>query len=419
MIMTTIDSLLLDYIKNPDDPKVNFDLAIYYDSIGQTASALSYYLRSAERSEDNEHKYQCLILSSECFKKQGTRNFTVKGLLQNAITVCPNRPEAYYHLSMFYESEKDRDGSWTDAYMMASIGASICKDRYFKKLNRELDYPGYYGLLFQKAINGWVCGICEESRSILKELLNGYEIDPITRRLCFNNLINIDKSVGFYSYTSEDYHKLKFKFDGSEKIERNYSEAFQDFFVLSLLNGKTNGSYLEIGSGSSTYGNNTYLLEKDFGWKGVGIDLCEEFVEQHKNDRKNPCYLLNALDINYSEFLKENNLKNQIDYLQIDCDPPSVTYEILLKIPFDEYKFSIITYEHDFYADETETFKEKSRKYLKSKGYELLISNVSPNDWKDYEDWWVHPDLVDKDLVYKFKNNSHTIKKSSKIFLNP
>jgi hypothetical protein len=35
------------------------------------------------------------------------------------------------------------------------------------------------------------------------------------------------------------------------------------------------------------------------------------------------------------------------DYLQLDCDPPSVTYDILTKIPFDEHKFAVITYEHD------------------------------------------------------------------------
>jgi len=31
---------------------------------------------------------------------------------------------------------------------------------------------------------------------------------------------------------------------------------------------------------------------------------------------------------------------------------------------------------------------------LESKGYVLVVSNVSPNDWAIYEDWWCHPDLV-------------------------
>ena len=34
----------------------------------------------------------------------------------------------------------------------------------------------------------------------------------------------------------------------------------QDMFVLTVLNGKTNGTYLEIGSGDPFIGSNTALL---------------------------------------------------------------------------------------------------------------------------------------------------------------
>ena len=42
-----------------------------------------------------------------------------------------------------------------------------------------------------------------------------------------------------------DYEKLKEKYE--ENIERNWSQVYQDIFVLSLLDGKRNGTYLEIG----------------------------------------------------------------------------------------------------------------------------------------------------------------------------
>ena len=73
-----------------------------------------------------------------------------------------------------------------------------------------------------------------------------------------------------------------------EKVERNFSESYQDMFILSMLNGKRNGTYLEIGAGNSFYGNNTALLETQFDWTGVSLDIEESFVEGFTKDRKNP-----------------------------------------------------------------------------------------------------------------------------------
>jgi hypothetical protein len=90
----SLNELLYKFIDDPEDPINNFNLAVHYHSIGQTASALSYYLRTAERSDEKRMQYQCLLSAANCFKSQGTRNFTVKSLLQNALTTYPERPEA-------------------------------------------------------------------------------------------------------------------------------------------------------------------------------------------------------------------------------------------------------------------------------------------------------------------------------------
>ena len=102
-----ITKLLNDFISNPEDCLINLKLAVYYDSIGQTASAVSYYLRTAERAESDEIKYQSLLRAAICFDKQGCRNFTVKGLLQHSLAILPKRPEAYFLLSRFYEREEN------------------------------------------------------------------------------------------------------------------------------------------------------------------------------------------------------------------------------------------------------------------------------------------------------------------------
>jgi hypothetical protein len=107
--------------------------------------------------------------------------------------------------------------------------------------------------------------------------------------------------------------------------------------------------------------------------------------------------------IDYSKLLdKYFPNTNTIDYLQLDIEPPRNTYEALLAIPFDKYKFNIITYEHDYYIDITRSYRDKARDYLTSKGYVLAVANISPNENSPFEDWWIHKDLVsqiDRSLI--------------------
>ena len=87
----------------------------------------------------------------------------------------------------------------------------------------------------------------------------------------------------------------------TNKIERNYSQIYQDMFVLSMHEGKSNGTYLEIGAGDYKKGNNTYLLETIFNWKGVSIDFNTDLVNNFNNNRKNTCICQDATTIDYLE----------------------------------------------------------------------------------------------------------------------
>ena len=49
-------------------------------------------------------------------------------------------------------------------------------------------------------------------------------------------------------YFRDNYENLKTKFTGAENIENNWSQSMQDMFVLSMLDGKKNGVYVEIGA---------------------------------------------------------------------------------------------------------------------------------------------------------------------------
>jgi hypothetical protein len=47
---------------------------------------------------------------------------------------------------------------------------------------------------------------------------------------------------------------------------------------------------------------------------------------------------------------------------------------------------------------------------LQSLGYELVVSDVSPEGGSSFEDWYVHPELVDREIIEVMKDISPTIK---------
>lgn len=393
-----LTELIHIFVDNPDDPSANFNLGLFYEQNGQFASAVSYYLRTAERTYYIPIVYESIIRAAICFDRQGTRNYTVKGLLQHSVALDPTRPEGYYLLSRYYERKEE----WSESYMIASIGEKLAKFDQ-DSLHTYVDYPGDYGILFQKAVSSWWCGLCDESRSIFMNLRYNYKMDDSHRGAVDYNLnrLGIGGST-IVNYNQNNYESLKFKFPGSKNIQTNYSESYQDLFILSILNGKRNGTYLEIGAGHPFYGNNTALLEKDFEWSGISLDFDKGFIEQYQEKRSNIALLRDATRVDYIELLESLEYGTEIDYLQIDCDPPEVSYDILSKIPFEKLKFGVVTFEHDCYAA-GDAIKEKSRKLLKSFGYKLIFDEVSFDGEHSYEDWWIHPKLVDEERYREMK----------------
>jgi len=182
--------------------------------------------------------------------------------------------------------------------------------------------------------------------------------------------------------------------------KQNYSQASQDLFVLSVLNEKKNGVYVEIGAYQPEIFSNTKLLESDYSWSGISVEINNELVNQFNKERKNNCICADATTIDYSNLFKSEELPKQIDYLSLDVDPPSVTLEVLNKLPLDTYRFSVITYEHEsYYAGDT--YRKSSREIFEKYGYQLVASNVK-NLGNPYEDWWIDPNIVDKDCWFEF-----------------
>jgi len=214
-------------------------------------------------------------------------------------------------------------------------------------------------------------------------------------------------------YSRNMHYKLAEPFPGSLNITHNYSQCYQDMFVMSVLEGKKKGTYVEIGSGDPFVSNNTALLEQ-FDWTGISLEINEALVDKFNNGRKNLVACGDATDVDYDELFTEVGFTNtDFDYLQVDCEPSAVTFAALKKIPHDKYRFAVITFEHDSYNDGPEV-RDASREFLTDLGYKLVGSNISVDEEHPYEDWWVHPELVNMEVAEKFINTDETTKMGEK-----
>lgn len=161
-----IEDLVADLSKDPFNSSLNFAVAVEYERINQTASAVSFYLRTAEFSTINKDPmvYAALLKMAHCFDDQKDRVATVSNCLLQAITYDSNRPEGYFLLSQFYE----RQNKWQESYTFAQIG--LDKSDY-APLPVDVGYYGKYCLDFQKAIAAYWIGRGKESEYLLRVLL--------------------------------------------------------------------------------------------------------------------------------------------------------------------------------------------------------------------------------------------------------
>ena len=221
VLESNLNKLLHNFINDPENSDNNFELAIYYDSIGQTASAVSYYLRTAERTKFDEIKYQAILRSAICFDIQGSRNLTVKGLLQHALTIMPKRPEAYFLLSRFYE----REGNYHDCYLISTLGEKISDKNPIPPLILYVEYPGFYGIIFEKAVSSCWCGLCDESRKLFEDLDQNYELDEIHNEAVKNNLKRLYE-------TKKDLHEV---YKLKEMREFNWGKAAENEWFKGIV----------------------------------------------------------------------------------------------------------------------------------------------------------------------------------------
>lgn len=377
----TLNKLLVDYTLDNKNTQKMYDLACEYDRLEQGAAAACFFLRAADHENyDSILQYKALIRTGLVYQREGRRGITSMGLYQNAIQLIPSRPEAYYFLAKHYESNDD----WRMVLLNSSTGLAMAKE---DDPDIGIGYPGINALKIIYAKARWKNAGVEDGKELLfnlkfKESLTDSEYNEVS-----NYLNNIGYPAAIY-YNSQDQDRYKFSFPGIQSIQKNYARHFQDMFVLSVLDGKVGGSFLEVGCGDPIIHNNTYLLEKKFNWTGLSVDNDARHGYNYKHNRKSSIFLCDALNIDYKQFMKMGCFDDIVDFLRINSENSSL--EVLKRIPFSDYQFRVIQFQHNecWWGD---IFKTESRKILEELGYILMVPDVSINENNNYEDWWVHP----------------------------
>jgi FkbM family methyltransferase len=202
-------------------------------------------------------------------------------------------------------------------------------------------------------------------------------------------------------------------------LRKSKSQLRQDIFVLFELNFKKNGYFVEFGATNGIDLSNTFLLEKEFNWKGIlvepakiwhsdleknrdvkidkrcvwkdsGITLqfnqtnesefstidCLSSSDHHAKKREHgEKYSVNTVSL--LDLLKEYEAPKHIDYLSIDTEGSEL--DILESFDFNKYNIKVISCEHNYTP-----IREKLNTLLLKNGYIKKYEQFSQHD-----DWWV------------------------------
>lgn len=210
-------------------------------------------------------------------------------------------------------------------------------------------------------------------------------------------------------------------------IGRSQSQILQDLWVLYMTGELRGGYFVEFGACDGHLLSNTYLLEKEYDWKGILAEpnpVWHESLRRHRSasisqlcvapSTGETVSFLNAEEmpelsrmkeyvpddvherqgnrsahteimietISLGDLLAQNDAPAIIDYLSVDTEGSE--FEILEAFDFNSHHFRLITVEH---AGEEEK-RVKIRGLLESNGYKNWCPELSR-----WDDWYIGPDV--------------------------
>jgi FkbM family methyltransferase len=193
----------------------------------------------------------------------------------------------------------------------------------------------------------------------------------------------------------------------------------QDVFVLMETGFKRGGYFVEFGAADGVHLSNTWLLEKEYHWRGILAEPARvwhnelrvnrsakidtecvfsttghqiEFnmtdipelstiakfssTDGHANSRKSgSIYMVPTISLD--NLLERHGAPNEIDYLSIDTEGSE--FVILKDFPFQKWKIRIITVEHNY-----SVARNSIKDLLYFNGYKRKFEGLSK-----WDDWYV------------------------------
>ena len=162
----SIQNKIEEYILDPDEPTNSFAVGYEYELIGQYASAMGYYLKCAELTDDDKLAYECLLRKAQCYDALPDRQSHFRNCCLLAVGLLPSRPEAYHLLSIHYE----RQSLWQESHAWAVAAQRLNGIAKGDILSTFVNYPGHFVLPFQEAVALWWLGRFDDSLNKFKEL---------------------------------------------------------------------------------------------------------------------------------------------------------------------------------------------------------------------------------------------------------
>ncbi len=197
------------------------------------------------------------------------------------------------------------------------------------------------------------------------------------------------------------------------------SQLNQDVFALIANNFKRDGFFVEFGATDGVLLSNSYLLEKNFGWRGILAEPARMWQENLKKNRdcaietdcvwtttgetldfdmtnegefstlsdfavsdhhlhlrkKKTTYAVKTISL--FDLLRKYHAPSEIDYLSIDTEGSEL--KVLESFDFSAYRFNVISVEHNYTPN-----RENIRSLLERNGYKRVFKHLSK-----WDDWYV------------------------------
>lgn len=168
-----------------------------------------------------------------------------------------------------------------------------------------------------------------------------------------------------------DFLDGEFPFEASARRFRLFSQNEEDGMILALLQtaGVTTRCFVEIGSGSS--GGNSGLLAREFGWRGLMVDIDADSVakcrERFGDGERVRCKRHEVSPANIDRIISEQGLAGEVDLFSLDID--SFDYWVLDAMTACSPRVMVLEYNAFFGAEQAVTVPRDAPLAQGPKGY--------------------------------------------------